>query len=468
VTDLERYCDVRVRADGSPVVLMSTAYVGEEMRFTGEGVSMPGSAAVSGRASVEQVHRMESRTGLRFGDRLPALLERLREAECAGEIRLHNRFAERAAEELLDACFEPTDFFTPHTYERHVEQGPQLSRAGVPAVVVDTIMGLRQEDLVLTGERCEAAALELVCRLRDLTDEERYQHTRISVGVVQPLGEAVCHRAPALALRLSLVGRKSHAGAMPTADRRDAGVAAGRVVRALDHWLGEHDPDCVPLVGDVSVDPSVNRNVGPDRARLTLALPEADRGPGGNRLVQILQGFVVGALTADVASGGEGIEIGGIERVSFVNTAKKVRVSLDLRDACADTLRRLRGELEDVLADVGAGYGVSFEASIEQQMAPQHLAETGQVLVLERTYGGGHNPEETELMEDLTSGTLLALAVAMDVLGRGSLDGCDLVAETTRRVPSSWREALAPFVSGLLPDTANTAAAVRERRARTG
>ncbi|MEQ9363880.1 MAG: hypothetical protein RIF32_06545, partial [Leptospirales bacterium] len=65
--DLEKFFELPVlsspggaeqaRASRRPRIVVS-AFIGEEMTFTGQGVSMPGSAAVCGQARVDQVHAM--------------------------------------------------------------------------------------------------------------------------------------------------------------------------------------------------------------------------------------------------------------------------------------------------------------------------------------------------------------------------------------------------------------------------
>ncbi|MGD8884556.1 MAG: hypothetical protein PVF34_02975, partial [Gammaproteobacteria bacterium] len=170
--DLERYFNMPVTVNNARVRTHVTAFIGEEMTFTGQGISMPGSAAVAGRAAPEAIHEMCNNDGERFGDCLMEMLKEIKRRQKAGEIILFNDLAGAEDNELLTACADPTDFFTPHTYERHIEQGPFLDRADVPMAMVGTIMGIHQEDFFFLGAWAEAAALELNRRMRELTAEQ--------------------------------------------------------------------------------------------------------------------------------------------------------------------------------------------------------------------------------------------------------------------------------------------------------
>lgn len=123
-------------------ILMVTAFMGGGMTGSGDGVAMPGNAAVAGHAPVEAIHRMTHAAGEPFLEGLLGMLRFLETRRQQGRIHFANRFPDNGDPEAwIAACPKPHDFFTPHTYERHIEQGPGLNRAGVPLVLVDRAVG---------------------------------------------------------------------------------------------------------------------------------------------------------------------------------------------------------------------------------------------------------------------------------------------------------------------------------------
>jgi len=466
IRDLERHRGVRLVRRDAAVALLVTAFVGEEMTFTGQEVSMPGSAAVAGRASVERVHEMRNDEGERFGDRLQIMLRGFREAQGEGTIDLMNEFSGRSDPELLDACYDPTEFFTPHSVERHIEQGPILDRAGVPIALVDRIMGIHQEDFDIRGPRAEAAALELDARLRDLAGEAGSEEARVTIGVIEPTGETVGH-ASSTALRCVLEGETNHAGATPMADRRDAGVAAGRLVRELGRWVDSYGAGGISVVvGDVRLEPGTNRNVIPGRASATLdvtggKLADADV----EDLQRTLEGAVAGGLSRAVARSGEGLVASTITPTSFVNVANAARMTLDLRHPEQGTIERLCGRVGEFVREVEGTHGVTIERSVQQRFPPQDIEASGQVLLMERSYGGSHNPNELELTMDLARACVLQLSVLQEVLNRDTIDGVNLVEVVDRHMPRRWQREVRRFVSGALHDTCNIAARAKEASA---
>lgn len=467
IRDLRRYCGRPLVARRGPIGLMVTAFVGEEMSFTGEGVSMPGSAAIAGQAAPARIYAMTNIAGERFGERLEALLAGLAEAAAEGHIELFNELAGREGQALLDACSDPQAFYSRHSFERHIEQGPILDRHAVPLALVDTIMGIHQEDLTITGARAEAAALELDCRLRELLERPDLADSRITVGVIEALGEPMLHAEPEVAFRCVLDGETNHAGSIPTANRADAGVAAGRLVRAFHRLLGDYgiDSDAPVLVGDVELVPGLGRNVIPGQASLTLALDvthEAVAELDLRNLQRRLGGFASGELGASVSRGGEGLGGARIEPASFVNVAGQVRLTIDVRGPKRDHLDAIDAAIAELSADIGEQFAVEISREIQQRLAPQELEQTGQVLVIERSYGGSHNPREAEMTRDLTRACVLQLAVLRELFERESIAELDLVGLVERHIPARWLERLPRFVSGALHDTCNISARASE------
>lgn len=462
--DLERFFGLGSRRPGAPRLAVS-AFIGEEMTFTGRSVSMPGSAAVSGRASTEDVHAMTNGDGERFGDRLVEMLKVLRREQLRGAITLRTRFDGDAAEELLAACAEPTDFYSRHSYERHIEQGPVLDRSGVPMALVGTIMGIHQEDFHFEGDAAEAAALELVRRMRMLTREPRFSDVRITAGILDAQGPMRIHERPAVAFRWTLVGEKNHAGATATADRRDPLVAAARLARALYGWLDDNPEvearGITPAVGNVRVVPGKNRNVIPGEVSVTLALLGSAELTAWEieALEQELRGYAIGTLVKSVPIGGEGMHVVRAEPISYATIAPVARLSIDLRAADRAVIERFRVRTEGILEELRDTHAVDVRSELQQRQPPFGLRESGQVLLMERSYGGSHNPSETEMLVDITRGCILQLAVARELLAGPPLQpDFNLFDFVEQRMPERWLSTLSRYTSGALHDTCNIAA----------
>jgi acetylornithine deacetylase/succinyl-diaminopimelate desuccinylase-like protein len=365
---------------------------------------------------------------------------------------------------LLDACFEPTQFFSPHSYERHIEQGPVLDRSGVPMAFVGTIMGIHQEDFFFEGDNAEAAALEMNLRMRSLTDEPSFEDVRITVGILEPLGDMVIHERPAVAFRWTLDGEKNHAGATATPDRRDPGVAAARLAGALRRWVDEHPllqaPRIRPVVGNVRVSPGTNRNVIPGEVSLTLALlGDEISSLDIEDLDHTLRGYAIGTLAKSVRIGGEGMYQCRTEPISYATVASRARLAIDLRAAGQHTIDAFRSRIDGILDDLRAAHGVEIRTELQQRLNPFELPRSGQVLLMERSYGGSHNPNETELLVDITRGCVLQLAVVNELLSKGRLDPAfNLFVHVEQSMPQQWLNVLPRFTSGALHDTCNIAA----------
>lgn len=114
-------------------------------------------------------------------------------------------------------------FLRPHAYvELHIEQGPILEAEGLPIGAVENLQGISWQ-------------------------------------------------------RVSIAGTANHAGTTPMVMRRDAGVAAGRVIAFLD-GLARRTQDAVATVGTIRFEPNAI-NVIPSAAIFTVDLrnPDEDR-----------------------------------------------------------------------------------------------------------------------------------------------------------------------------------------------
>ncbi len=490
--DLEQYCSHTIVTKDRPVRLLVSAFIGEEMTFTGQGVSMPGSAAVAGRATPELIHDMTNGNGERWGDLLHHMLVQLAAVQQSGDIQLLNDLPKPEASadghtptdfaELLEACYDPTEFYSPHSYERHIEQGPILDRNGVPIVMVGTIMGIYQEDFFFEGDQAEAAALEMNRRLRELVLEflEGDDDVRLTVGILE--GEhqdesetsdtSTCHEETNLATRWTFEGEMNHAGATPTYDRRDPGVAAGRfthkfieLVQELDASAGD-DREFRAVAGNVRLQPGTNRNVIPGSVSFSLAV-EGDRLDEEQRedLVRDLQAYAATTLAKNVERGGEGVRLCRMDHVSYIRSSSKARLSIDLRSEKNEVTRRYLDRVAEMIAQIAKQYEVGIDRAKQQEVRPVHLEESGQVLMMERSYGGSHNPRETELLSDLVRGCILQLAVSRELLLMSAVPAdLNLFRMVESKLPAAWLERLDRFTSGALHDTCNIAVRALETR----
>ncbi|MBI41662.1 MAG: hypothetical protein CMF59_18875 [Leptospiraceae bacterium] len=440
-----------------------SAFLGEEMTFTGEGVSMPGSAAVAGNAKPEAIHSMKNHEGEVFLDRFLIFLRWIAQKQTDGQVVLLNQFSGKAGDQdLLNACFRPEHFYSRHTFERHIEQGPVLDRLKVPMALVSRIMGIHQEDFFFIGEQAEAAALDFNRRLRDMTLTEQFENVRVTVGITRGESDFVCHE-DGKAMRWTLDGELNHAGATAVKDRKDPGVAAARLALEFYRLLAEREeryPGIKGFSGNVRFYPGMNRNVIPGSVSLTLAVQGELPDDEYDSLAQELQGFAVGTLAKKVASGGEGVRLSRMERMSFVNVYGRAVASIDLRATEKEQSQEFRKEMDIMLGDVEKQFSVRVESSLQQQVDPYSLAESGQVLLMERSYGGSHNPNEAELQTDLTRATVLQFQTVNDLFAAKTLPAdFNLYRFTEVRIPESYRSKLSHFISGALHDTCNIAAA---------
>jgi len=457
--DLERIFEVRLRPETHPCPLMVSVFTGEEMTFTGPGVSLPGSAAVAGLARAERVHRMTNRAGESFEDCLVELLVQLQEAQADGRIELMNHFGDPGERPRVSGCFDPEDFFAPQFYERHIEQGATLRRRGTPLAPAKTVMGIRHEDFLLRGTLAEAAAFDLARRLRRLMGEAEFAVVRVTVGILEPRGRAEELPARDFARRWTLAGKSDHAGTTAIEDRRDPCVAAGRLVRKFLETVAElrkhSDEAFSPIIGDGRLTPGSNRNVIPAEAAVTLGIAPEIPASIAERLTRTLSDFVEDVLTREVAEGGEGIRLKDHDPVESLQRAGEVRLSTDMRAAAPERLTAFRRAVDRQIAEVEREFGVEATGELHQEAPSIDLSVTGQLLQMERSYGGSHNPSETVLAADILRGTLFQLALTREFLEEGTSGFLNLYEYARDRMPPAWCLESGAFVSGGIHDTCN-------------
>jgi len=239
-------------------------------------------------------------------------------------------------ERLLDARRDPRSLAG--YLELHIEQGPRLEREGVQIGVVTTIVGSRS-------------------------------------------------------FRIVLRGRGGHAGTMPMDARRDAAVAAARVILRAQEIVISDFPSAVITVGDVRLEPGAF-NVVPGVARLALEFRSQDDGE-----LDAIESAVLARIRAEAEAHGIGLEVIPVARwqpsrldPGVCDAIERAAVALGL------TTKRLPS---------GAGHDA-------QSFAP--VTPTGMIFV--PSVGGvSHDPREYTAWGDVVNG-LNVLIGTVDELAR--------------------------------------------------
>jgi len=427
--DLHKYFDIPYPHLDSQRTLIVSSYVGEEMTFTGQGVSMPGSAAVAGQQSPELIYGMKNDADETYRDELVDMLQALQKAQQTQKIILLNDFSSTVnAESLLEACFDPQLFFTPHTYERHIEQGPILDSHKVPLVIVDTIMGIHQEDFVFEGENAEELALNFNLHLRTQLATDHFKRLRVTVGVMEGYPASLERDEVGFALRCHLKGEKNHAGTTLLADRRDPGVAAARLAHFFKTFISQHNTQystrLTPVIGNIELLPGTNRNVIPGNMALTMGISNGSLfTEQQEELTNQLHAWIIHHLYPKVSNGGEGILSHSIEELDFMSHYNHMRLSIDIRSPDQALTHQYLEEAATYAEKQVAQKQVVLSRKVHQVLQPFPLHASGQVLQIERSFGGSHNANEAQLDSDLLRGSLLQLEVTNRFLSRVSENG---------------------------------------------
>lgn len=194
-------------------------------------------------------------------------------------------------------------------------------------------------------------------------------------------------------LEVELRGDANHAGTTPMDARRDALVAAARVIRAVRDlmlWLGD---GCVSTVGRIRVEPDVI-NAVPGRAVFSLDLRHRDE----DRLAEAVR--IARNLVAREAAA-EGVEA----EVRHIRTTPPVRFAEEVVRA-----------LEDALGELGVPYRrmVSGAGHDAQHMA--RLAPAAMLFVPSRG-GKSHCPDEWTDFEHAALGATALLHAVLRLAG---------------------------------------------------
>ena len=223
-------------------------------------------------------------------------------------------------------------FLTPHAYlELHIEQGPVLEAEGFPLGAVENLQGI--------------------------------SWTRVTIG-----------------------GSANHAGTTPMALRRDAGVAAARVITFLD-GIARATPGAVATVGTMQFQPNAI-NVIPSSACFTVDM----RNPDEERLQK--QEAALNAVLDGLRLEGFTITTERLARFEPVTFAPHIVAAIET-SAAARQLRCRR-------MTSGAGH----DAQMMARIAPS-------AMIFVPSHGGiSHNPAEYTARNDLVSGANILLDVA--------------------------------------------------------
>ncbi len=467
--DLQRFYNIDTTYPNTRRCCMVSAFIGEEMTFTGNHVSMPGSAAVTGLASVQDIYGMRNNHGQLFHEELGQLLVLLGNAKAAGTITVANNLILEDHVKSIDLSFEPTHFFSPHTYERHIEQGIKLVDLQIPLTQVAIIMGIHQEDFTFIGDHAEEAALRFNIEMRQLILLPKYKGLRITVGTFQYDAENCAKLSFDHGMRWTLTGQRDHAGGTETADRRDAGVALARlkdfVYDLMQDFQTTHGKKIQVETGGIDFMPGINRNVIPGSASISFGMKGDSITEGELFFIQQqIQAYILGTLYLPVEQGGEGILDFTFKEINHVNKSQQVTCSIDLRSHDNSLTRDFMHDLKHAINKISKKYDVQTSQSVEQQLDPYPLRETGQVLQLERSFGGSHNPNETQLTQDVLRGLILQFAITYEFLRIRSTQSINLFDFVHERIPNSWQKKLPRFISGALHDTCNISRKIKTIR----
>lgn len=452
--------------------VLVSAYINEEMSFT--GVSMPGSAAVAGLAARDDIYRMCNSTGERFGDKLMELVDEMRELQDIGMLALSHELPARADE--LASLPDPRWFLPKNAIERHCEQANQLMQAHVPLVQAEAIMGIYQEDFYFEGPRAEAAGLAFNRRLRALQEgalqegggiPEAYIRSRLTMGLWQAECDAVDVPLDK-GIRFTLTGESNHAGATDLKDRQDAGVGIAKLQADFRDMVARimqsGEAAVEAIVSDVALVPGKSRNVIPGEAAVTLGLS------GAGATVAAWAEIEAGLLAAAEAMMRNG-DLSGFSYAPVNTTTRydKLRCSVDLRAPDKAYVAQFLADLDELLAEIAAGFHVSVTSTRvltgapDQEKEPVRLDQSRRVsLLIDQSAGGSHNPFEAERRSVVAAGLIAQFAAWWELSDRPEQKIYDVLQAI---IPDAWQGSLDGFCSGALHDTCNVVEGIERREA---
>jgi hypothetical protein len=455
--------------------IMVSAYANEEMTYTGEDVSMPGSSAVAGTADIERIYRMTEPGGQTYREGLVALVRRLAKQQRAGEIELVHDLSVGP-----DHLQDPRKFLPRQAIERHCEQADVILKAGVPMAQVDVIMGIHQEDFTIAGPNAEEAVLTLMASLRTLNHDKsaRFRNTRVTNGAVhKEVSRQIVSTDYAQCFVLK--GKKNHAGATAPGDRFDPGIAAAKLVQVFRQTVRKVNTEkrlsLEAVAGDFNLyakyetdirTPAAGRNAIPDTATISLGVYGDNATPEvWGAITLCLERHLRENTRLNDNCSNKDLSNWYPVDVPEIGKSGLVVLTLDMRDGDARVMQDFLLEKDKILDNLRQRYGVQIRTTVEQTLPPLRLDHGKNVsLILDGSIGGSHNPSEAEYPEVVLMGTILQLAATLQFMENPDRKIFDLVEEI---LPRSWREKIGDFSSGALHDACQIAVGIAARRMKT-
>jgi N-carbamoyl-L-amino-acid hydrolase len=212
----------------------------------------------------------------------------------------------------------------------------------------------------------------------------RLEREAVTIGVVTRI-------VGSRSFRLVLRGVGGHAGTMPMDDRRDAAVAAARLILGVREIVVRDFPGCVVTVGDVRLEPGAF-NVVPGVARLALEFRSQEEAE-----LDAIEAAVLAQARADAESHGIGLEVSRVAR--WQPTALDAHI--------ADAIERvaLALGLSTKRLPSGAGHDAQAVAAV---------TPTGMIFV-PSVEGVSHDPREHTAWDDVVNGANVLLGTVLEL-----------------------------------------------------
>jgi N-carbamoyl-L-amino-acid hydrolase len=214
------------------------------------------------------------------------------------------------------------------------------------------------------------------------------EQDRTDIGVVTTI-------VGSRSFRIALRGAGGHAGTTPMDARRDAGVAAARIILAVRNLAREEFPGCVVTVGDVRFEPGAF-NVIPKAATLALEFRSQDAA-----VLVAMERALLARIHAEAQSEGVDVEVTPVARW------QPSRLDPGVSDAIERAARALG--LSTKRLPSGAGHD-----------AQELTAITPSGLIFVPSVGGiSHDPREFTRWEDVVNGASVLLGTVLELAGEG-------------------------------------------------
>ncbi len=261
-------------------------------------------------------------------------------------------------------------------------QSPRGGRDALVAGLQEA--GLREE--LLFDARRDPSTLAGYLELH-IEQGPRLEHDKVQIGVVTSI-------VGSRSFRMVLRGGAGHAGTTPMAGRRDAAVAAARVILGIRETVVRDFPGSVATVGDVRVEPGAF-NVVPGLARLALEFRSADE-----RELDAIESAMLARVRAEVDSEAVEVEVSPVARWQPSH----------LDPGMADAIERSAAALGLTTKRLASGAGHDAQAL---------AAVTPSGMIFVPSVGGvSHDPSELTAWEDVVNGANVLLGTVRELARR--------------------------------------------------